>query len=138
MPLFSLSHVLLTPPKTPRNVFFPWQTMAVHLSGAFLEARRLALRVPVNLTKPEIKAYLQSLYGAKVLKVNTLIKVPERRRNLDDKRREDLRLHPTNREDTAVTPEAPDIRLPFRHDGVYSCTFKPSEVPRQASTRVSW
>ncbi|OEH77266.1 ribosomal protein [Cyclospora cayetanensis] len=217
MPLFSLSHVLLTPPKTPRNVFFPWQTMAVHLSGAFLEARRLALRVPVNLTKPEIKAYLQSLYGAKVLKVNTLIKVPERRRNLDDKRLgyrragctykkaivtledpvpdevkmlrssrrlganpditkknvsyganrdlkrrpsrnelwqggeishawtlpipnllagEDLRLHPTNREDTAVTPEAPDIRLPFRHDGVYSCTFKPSEVPRQASTRL--
>ena len=70
-----------------RNVFFPWQTMSVHLSGSFLESRRLALRVPVNLTKPEIKAYLECMYDAKVLKVNTLIKVPERRRNLDDKRR---------------------------------------------------
>ncbi|KAL8443216.1 hypothetical protein Emag_006035 [Eimeria magna] len=68
------------------NVFFPWQTVSVHLSGSFLEARRLALRVPVNLTKFEIKNYLEKIYNAKVLKVNTLIKVPERRRNLDDKR----------------------------------------------------
>lgn len=69
-----------------RNVFFPWQTVCIHRSGAFLEDRRMALRVPTNLTKTEIKEYLEKIYNAKVLKVNTLIKVPERRRNLDDKR----------------------------------------------------
>ncbi|CDJ52874.1 ribosomal protein L23, putative [Eimeria brunetti] len=212
MSLLFLSRVLLTPPKTPRNVFFPWQTMSVHLSGSFLESRRLALRVPVNLTKAEIKSYLEGLYNAKILKVNTLIKVPERRRNLDDKRLgyrragctykkaivtleesvppevqmlrssrnlsvnpdktkknvsyganrdlkrkpnrhemyqggempnawtlpipnllagDDLPMHPTHREDPSTTLEAPDVRLPFRHGGVYKCTFKPEEVPQQ-------
>ncbi|CDI83573.1 ribosomal protein L23, putative [Eimeria acervulina] len=212
MSLFFLSRVLLTPPKTPRNVFFPWHTMSIHLSGSFLESRRLALRVPVTLTKPEIRRYLEGLYGAKVLKVNTLIKVPERRRNLEDKRLgyrragctykkaivtleeavppevqmlrssrnlsvnpdklkknvsyganrdlkrrptreqqtqggemqhawtlpipnllagDDLPIHPTHREDPSSTLEAPDIRLPFRHGGVYNFTFKPQEVPQQ-------
>lgn len=60
--------------------------MCIHRSGAFLEDRRLALRVPTNLTKGEIKDYLEKIYNARVLKVNTLIKVPERRRNLDDRR----------------------------------------------------
>ncbi|KAL8271833.1 hypothetical protein Esti_004223 [Eimeria stiedai] len=197
----ALSRVLLTPPKTPRNVFFPWQTVSVHLSGSFLEARRLALRVPVTFTKFEIKNYLQQIYKARVLKVNTLIKVPERRRSLDDKRLgyrrasctykkaivtleesipdevkmlrssrklgqnpditkknvsyganrdyrvkpnrhqlwqggeaphawrlpipnllagEDLQLHPASRGDPDTTPEAPDVRLPFRHGGLLS------------------
>ncbi|KAL8430143.1 hypothetical protein Efla_001807 [Eimeria flavescens] len=217
LPLF-LSRVLLTPPKTPRNVFFPWQTVCVHRSGSFLEARRLALRVPVNLTKIEIKNYLEKIYNEKVLKVNTLVKVPERRRNLEDKRLgyrragctykkaivtleesvpdevkmlrssrnlgvnpditkknvcygaqrdnkmkpnrhqlfqggeiqhawrlpipnllagEDLQLHPASRQDAATTPEAPDVRLPFRHGAVYATTFKPDEVPHQPPNPVS-
>ncbi|CDJ56925.1 ribosomal protein L23, putative [Eimeria maxima] len=131
MSLFSLSRVLLTPPKTPRNVFFPWQTVCIHRSGSFIESRRLCLRVPVNLTKEEIKNYLEGLYNARVLKVNTLIKVPERRRNLDDKRCDDIRLHPTNREDPSSSLESPDVRLPFRHGGVYNFTYKPEEVPQQ-------
>ncbi|CRG97028.1 mitochondrial ribosomal protein L23 precursor, putative [Plasmodium gallinaceum] len=81
-----LSFIRLTPPKTPRNVFFPWHNFCVHKSGTFLEKNRLALRVPINLTKFEIREYLRKIYNAKVIKVNTLIKVPERRRNLSDRR----------------------------------------------------
>lgn len=81
-----LSKSRLTPPKTPRNVFFPWQNFCIHKSGSFLEKNRLALRVPINLTKFEIREYLRKIYNAKVIKVNTLIKVPERRRNLTDRR----------------------------------------------------
>ncbi|CXJ26722.1 mitochondrial ribosomal protein L23 precursor, putative [Plasmodium berghei] len=81
-----LSLIHFTPPKTPRNVFFPWQTFCVHKSGSFLEKNRLALRVPINLTKFEIREYLRKIYNAKVIKVNTLIKIPERRRNLSDHR----------------------------------------------------
>ncbi|SOV80826.1 mitochondrial ribosomal protein L23 precursor, putative [Plasmodium reichenowi] len=81
-----LSFVRYTPPKTPRNVFFPWHTFCIHKSGSFLEKNRLALRVPINLTKFEIREYLRKIYNAKVIKVNTLIKIPERRRNLTDHR----------------------------------------------------
>ncbi|KFH15284.1 putative 50S ribosomal protein L23 [Toxoplasma gondii MAS] len=81
MALF-LSRACLTPPKTPRNVFFPWQVFSVHRTGAFLERRRVALKVPVNLTKFEIQSYLEKIYGARVLKVSTLIVVPRRRRDI--------------------------------------------------------
>ncbi|CDR94712.1 ribosomal protein L23, putative [Babesia bigemina] len=77
-----LSRILWAPPKSPRNIYFPWQTMCVHRSGAFLERNRLALRVPINLTKFEIREYLRKLYGAQVIKVNTLIKVPRIKRDL--------------------------------------------------------
>merc|ERR1712032_172598 len=40
-----------------------------------------AFRVPVHLTKPEIRNYLREIYGAKVIKVNTYIKLPKIRRN---------------------------------------------------------
>eukprot|EP00922_Rhytidocystis_sp_ex-Travisia-forbesii_P071354 GHVS01106496.1.p1 GENE.GHVS01106496.1~~GHVS01106496.1.p1 ORF type:complete len:297 (-),score=-4.52 GHVS01106496.1:2-892(-) len=86
MDILKLSRVLLGPPKTPRNVFFPWQTFCVHKSGSFLERNRLALRVPINMTKYEIREYMRRLYGARLLKVNTLIKQPERKRCFTDKR----------------------------------------------------
>ncbi|CDJ39305.1 ribosomal protein L23, putative [Eimeria tenella] len=153
----------------------------------------------------EIKRYLECMYTSKVLKVNTLLKVPERRRCLHDKRLgyrrassmykkavvtleqqqpaaakmlsssrklsqnpnlakknisygrrnpeeprrlpenphawtlpvpgllagEDLRLHPTHRENPQTSLEAPDLRLPFRHSGVYGGTFKPQELQHQ-------
>eukprot|EP00921_Rhytidocystis_pertsovi_P027026 GHVQ01043551.1.p1 GENE.GHVQ01043551.1~~GHVQ01043551.1.p1 ORF type:complete len:234 (-),score=29.64 GHVQ01043551.1:152-853(-) len=84
MALLRVSRLLLSPPKTPRNVFFPWQTMCVHQSGSFLERNRLALRVPINFTKFEIREYMRKLYGARVMKVNTLIKQPERKRNMKE------------------------------------------------------
>lgn len=75
------SRVLLGPPKSPRNVFFPWFNFVMVKSGAYLEPNRLALRVPVHLTKPEIRNYLRSIYNIKVVKVNTYIKLPMIRRN---------------------------------------------------------
>ncbi|KAF8822744.1 putative 50S ribosomal protein L23 [Cardiosporidium cionae] len=81
-----VSRSLLAPPKTPRNVFFPWHGFSVHQTGAFLERNRLALRVPVNLTKFEIREYLRKIYEARVIKVNTLIKIPEIRRNMGSKK----------------------------------------------------
>lgn len=76
-----LSRVLLGPPKAPRNVFFPWFNFVMVKSGAYLEPNRVAFRVPVHLTKPEIRNYLRQVYGAKVIKVNTYIKLPMIRRN---------------------------------------------------------
>ncbi|CEM35652.1 unnamed protein product [Vitrella brassicaformis CCMP3155] len=75
------SRPLLGPPKAPRNVYFPWQNCYIHLTGVFLERNRLALKVPLNFTKYEIREYLKKLYGAKVLKVNTLVRQPQRTRN---------------------------------------------------------
>lgn len=77
-----ISRILWAPPKSPRNIYFPWQNICIHRSGAFLERNRLALRVPINLTKFEIREYLRKVYDAKVIKVNTLIKVPRIKRDM--------------------------------------------------------
>mmetsp|Transcript_73911 Transcript_73911/g.116675 ORF Transcript_73911/g.116675 Transcript_73911/m.116675 type:complete len:239 (+) Transcript_73911:95-811(+) len=76
-----LSKVLLGPPKAPRNVFFPWFNFVMTKSGTYLEPKRVAFRVPIHLTKPEIRNYLREIYKAKVIKVNTYIKLPKMRRN---------------------------------------------------------
>mmetsp|Transcript_10165 Transcript_10165/g.16833 ORF Transcript_10165/g.16833 Transcript_10165/m.16833 type:complete len:246 (-) Transcript_10165:24-761(-) len=76
-----ISRVLLGPPKSPRNVFFPWFNFVMVKSGVYLEPKRVAFRVPVHLTKPEIRNYLREVYGAKVIKVNTYISLPKIRRN---------------------------------------------------------
>jgi len=79
--MFFTSQLLLGPPKAPRNVFFPWFNFVMAKSGAYLEPNRVAFRVPVHLTKPEIRNYLRQVYKAKVVKVNTYIKLPKLRRN---------------------------------------------------------
>eukprot|EP00440_Ansanella_granifera_P008555 gb/GFBE01009268.1/.p1 GENE.gb/GFBE01009268.1/~~gb/GFBE01009268.1/.p1 ORF type:complete len:242 (+),score=37.25 gb/GFBE01009268.1/:1-726(+) len=76
-----LSRLNLGPPKAPRNVFFPWFNFVMAKTGTYLEPNRAAFRVPVHLTKPEIKNYLREVYKAKVIKVNTYIKLPMIRRN---------------------------------------------------------
>mmetsp|Transcript_99850 Transcript_99850/g.237987 ORF Transcript_99850/g.237987 Transcript_99850/m.237987 type:complete len:238 (+) Transcript_99850:65-778(+) len=76
-----LSRQLLGPPKAPRNVFFPWFNFVMAKSGTYLEPNRAAFRVPVHMTKPEIRNYLREIYKAKVIKVNTYIKLPLIRRN---------------------------------------------------------
>lgn len=76
-----VSRVLLGPPKAPRNVFFPWFNFLMFKSGAYLAPNRIAFRVPVHLTKPEIRTYLREIYDVKVIKVNTYIKLPKIRRN---------------------------------------------------------
>ncbi|KAL8428018.1 hypothetical protein ACSSS7_007430 [Eimeria intestinalis] len=150
----ALSRVLLTPPKTPRNIFFPWQTVSIHLSGSFLESRRLALRVPVNLTKFEVKNYLDQIYvgyrraGCTYKKAIVTLEdpIPDEVKMLRSCRKlgdnpdllkknvsygDDMHLHPSIREDPETTPESPDVRLPFRHGGTYTRTFKPQEIPYQ-------
>jgi large subunit ribosomal protein L23 len=67
----------MAPPKMPRNIFFPWQNFILHQSGSFLEPNRVAFRVPVNMTKLDIRDYLRKLYGVKVIKVNTYVKLPK-------------------------------------------------------------
>jgi large subunit ribosomal protein L23 len=69
----------MSPPKLPRNIFFPWQNFILHQSGTYLEPNRVAFRVPVNMTKFDIREYLRKLYGVKVIKVNTYIKLPNQR-----------------------------------------------------------
>ncbi|CAK9042707.1 Hypothetical protein SCF082_LOCUS24630 [Durusdinium trenchii] len=54
-----LSRRLLGPPKSPRNVFFPWFNFIMAKTGTYLEPNRAAFRVPVHLTKPEIQNYLR-------------------------------------------------------------------------------
>lgn len=76
-----LSRIALGPPKAPRNVFFPWFNFIMTKSGSYLEPKRVAFRVPIHLTKPEIRNYLREVYKAKVIKVNTYIKLPKVRRN---------------------------------------------------------
>mmetsp|Transcript_19359 Transcript_19359/g.43549 ORF Transcript_19359/g.43549 Transcript_19359/m.43549 type:complete len:233 (-) Transcript_19359:117-815(-) len=76
-----LSRALLGPPKSPRNTFFPWFNFVMFKSGTYLEPNRVAFRVPVHLTKPEIRNYLREIYKIKVIKVNTYIKLPKIRRN---------------------------------------------------------
>ena len=63
----------------PRNIFFPWQNFVLHQSGSYLEPNRVAFRVPVNMTKFDIREYLRQLYGVKVIKVNTYIKLPKKK-----------------------------------------------------------
>jgi large subunit ribosomal protein L23 len=77
--MWTLSLQRLSPPKIPRNVFFPWQNFVLHQSGSYLEPNRVAFRVPVNMTKLDIREYLRKLYGVKVIKVNTYIKLPKNR-----------------------------------------------------------
>lgn len=77
--MWQISTRSLAPPKIPRNVFFPWQNFVLHHSGSFLEPNRVAFRVPVNMTKLDIREYLRKLYGVKVIKVNTYIKLPTNR-----------------------------------------------------------
>lgn len=77
--MFGTSLALLSPPKIPRNVFFPWQNFVLHQSGSYLEPNRVAFRVPVNMTKLDIREYLRKLYGVKVIKVNTYIKLPQKK-----------------------------------------------------------
>eukprot|EP00927_Polykrikos_kofoidii_P062452 TRINITY_DN57264_c0_g1_i1.p1 TRINITY_DN57264_c0_g1~~TRINITY_DN57264_c0_g1_i1.p1 ORF type:complete len:264 (-),score=33.40 TRINITY_DN57264_c0_g1_i1:105-824(-) len=79
--VFFASRILLGPPKSPRNVFFPWFNFIMFKSGTYLEPNRVAFRVPIHLTKPEIRNYLREVYKAKVIKVNTYIKLPKIRRN---------------------------------------------------------
>lgn len=50
-------------------------------SGQYLEPNRVAFRVPVHLTKPEIRNYLREIYNIKVIKVNTYVSLPKRRQN---------------------------------------------------------
>lgn len=76
-----LSRVTLGPPKAPRNVFFPWFNFTLVKSGTYLEPNRIAFRVPVHLTKFEIRDYLRKIYDTKVIKVNTYVKIPKIRRN---------------------------------------------------------
>lgn len=58
------------------NVFFPWQPMIIYRAEEYLEHNQLAFRVPVNMTKLEIKHYLHRIYGGKVLNVSTEVRVP--------------------------------------------------------------
>jgi large subunit ribosomal protein L23 len=75
--MWFISAGLLSPPKMPRNIFFPWQNFILHQSGSYLEPNRVAFRVPVNMTKLDIREYLRRLYGVKVIRVNTFIKLPK-------------------------------------------------------------
>ena len=74
--MWTISRISCSPPKMPRNIFFPWQNFVLHQSGSYLEPNRVAFRVPVNMTKFDIREYLRKLYGVKVIKVNTYIKLP--------------------------------------------------------------
>lgn len=46
-------------PSRVRNVFFPWFNFVMAKTGTYLEPNRAAFRVPVHLTKPEIRNYLR-------------------------------------------------------------------------------
>ncbi|KAF4670816.1 hypothetical protein FOL47_001823 [Perkinsus chesapeaki] len=72
---------LLGPPKAPRNVFFPWFNFVVHRSGMYLEPNRIAFRVPVHLTKFEIREYLRKIYGVKAIRCTAVVRFPRVMKN---------------------------------------------------------
>ena len=79
--MFLRSLSLLAPPKLPKNVFFPWPNFVLHQSGTYLAPNRVCFRVPVHLTKLEIREYLRKIYKVKAIKVNTMIKLPKKAQN---------------------------------------------------------
>jgi large subunit ribosomal protein L23 len=79
--MFRLVRSVLSPPKLPANNFFPWVNMTLHQSGTYLSPHRVCFRVPVHLTKFEIREYLRKVYQVKAIKVNTMIKLPKKQQN---------------------------------------------------------
>ncbi|KAF4664465.1 hypothetical protein FOZ61_000772 [Perkinsus olseni] len=79
--MFHTTRQLLGPPKAPRNVFFPWFNFVVHRSGMYLEPNRIAFRVPVHLTKLEIREYLRKIYGVKAIRCTTVVRFPKVMKN---------------------------------------------------------
>ncbi|EER18449.1 ribosomal protein L23, putative [Perkinsus marinus ATCC 50983] len=79
--MFYITRQLLGPPKAPRNVFFPWFNFVIHRSGMYLEPNRIAFRVPVHLTKLEIREYLRKIYGVKAIRCTTVVRFPKVMKN---------------------------------------------------------
>eukprot|EP00916_Digyalum_oweni_P005897 GHVL01010203.1.p1 GENE.GHVL01010203.1~~GHVL01010203.1.p1 ORF type:complete len:245 (+),score=23.48 GHVL01010203.1:21-755(+) len=83
--MLQLSRYCQGPPKSPRNVFFPWQNFILARSGHYIEPNRAAFRVPVNMTKPQIIQYFRRIYNAKAVYVNTYVKTPKKLRAKNNK-----------------------------------------------------
>ena len=79
--MFRLISSSLGPPKLPLNNYFPWVNLTLHQSGTYLAPNRVCFRVPVHLTKLEIREYLRTIYGVRAVKVNTMIKLPKSKQN---------------------------------------------------------
>lgn len=69
----------MTPPRLPRNMFFPWANFVHVRSRAYLPPNSIAFQVPVNYTKFDIREYMRQIYNLKVIKVNTYIHIGSRR-----------------------------------------------------------
>ncbi len=61
------------------GVKMPSYVMKLIKPGRYLPPNTIALRVPLNMNKFQIKSYLENLYGIRVLKVNTLIQLGKTR-----------------------------------------------------------
>ena len=79
--MLKLTQYIRAPPKLPANNYFPWINLVLHQSGTYLAPHRVCFRVPVHLTKFEIREYLRKIYKIKAIKVNTMIKLPKKKQN---------------------------------------------------------
>lgn len=79
--MFRLPTTLFAPPKLSVNNYFPWVNFTLHQSGTYLSPNRVCFRVPIHLTKLEIREYLRTIYGIRAVKVNTMIKLPKSKQN---------------------------------------------------------
>lgn len=71
---------LFMPTKTMTMINNPWR----HTEKYFIEEnKQLELKVPLDMNKFEIREYLEKIYGIKVAKVNTLIRLGKTRRFQD-------------------------------------------------------
>ena len=69
----------MSPPRQPRNIFFPWANFVLIRSTSYLPPNSIAFRVPVSFTKFDIREYMRTIYGLKVIKANTYVRLGERR-----------------------------------------------------------
>ena len=64
-----------TEKKKPLEYKFVDTTVVLHRVGKTIDENTLAFKTDTKMTKPEIKQYIEKLYGLEVTKVNTLIRM---------------------------------------------------------------
>jgi len=83
-----LSSTPLSLPFHPLRMRFPNAVFAMMPNKSGIDDKRVVtFRVPLNYAKPQIKNYLQQIYGVRVLKVSTIIQHSDRSKmNLQTRR----------------------------------------------------
>ncbi len=70
-------------PKKAKKIEYLKETMQLHRAQKALDENTIVFKCNKDMQKPEIKQYLEKLYGLDILKVNTQYRVGKTRVNVD-------------------------------------------------------